>query len=211
MLLRHVRNTIRRAISDKCKPLNKGCTHRGLKGQKQLKKQIPVTDGLRQMPIKPVYLVSSEHEGKKNIISVGMFALFSTKPLLVGVGIAPSRYSFEIIHKSREYVVNGVDERLMNAVRVCGEKSGRELDKFQAAKLTPAKAAKIQAPLIQESPVSIECKVVDELEVGDHVWFIGEVGAAHVREGFNWQDGLLFKWIGEEGVYYRAKEKVGEY
>lgn len=108
-------------------------------------------------------------------------------------------------------MVNVVDEKLMEAVRVCGEKSGREVDKFALAKLTPEKGVKVNSPLIKECPVSIECKVVKEVEVGDHVWFIGEVIAAHVREGYSWNDGLLFKWIGEDGFYYRVGEKIGKY
>jgi len=176
-----------------------------------MKKEVPVSEGLRQLPIRSVYLLSSGHKGKKNIITIGMFAYFSGKPTLVGVGIAPSRYSFDLIRQSGEYVVNAVDEKFMEAVRVCGEKSGREVDKFELAKLTPEKGVKVNAPLIKESPVSIECKVVKEIEAGDHVWFIGEVLAVHVREGYKWSDGLLFKWIGEDGFYFKVGEKIGNY
>jgi len=177
----------------------------------QTKKELPVPEGLRQLPIRPVYLVSAQHEGKKNIITVGMFALFSGKPTLVGVGIAPSRYTFDLIRQSREYVVNVVDKKFMEAARICGEKSGREVDKFKAANLTPEKGVKVNAPIIKESPVSIECKVVKEVDTGDHVWFIGEVVASHVREGYNWKDGLLFKWIGEDGFYFKVGETIGKH
>jgi len=176
-----------------------------------VKKEVSVSEGLSQFPIRPVYLLSAEHEGKKNIITIGMFGYFSGKPTLVGVGIAPSRYTFDLIRQSGEYVVNAVNKKLMNAVRVCGKKSGREVDKFELAKLTPEKGVRVNAPLIKESPVSIECKVVKEVEVGDHVWFIGEVLAAHVREDYKWSDGLLFKWIGEDGFYYKVGEKIGKY
>jgi flavin reductase (DIM6/NTAB) family NADH-FMN oxidoreductase RutF len=176
-----------------------------------MKKELPIAEGLRQLPIRPIYLVSCEHNGKKNIITVGMFAFFSGKPSLVGVGLAPSRYSYDLIRQSGEYVVNVVDEKLMEAVRVCGEKSGREVNKFEMAKLTPEKGTKVNAPLIGESPVSIECKVVKEVEVGDHVWFIGEVLAVHVREGYTWSDGLMLKWIGQEAFYFKVGEKQGKY
>jgi len=176
-----------------------------------MKKEVSVRDGLRQFPIRPVYLVSVEHERKKNIISIGMFAFFSGKPTLVGIGVAPARYSFELVRQSREYVVNVVDDKLMEAVRICGEKSGREVDKFELTKLTPVQGVRVKAPLIQESPVSIECEVVKEVEVGDHVWFVGEVLAVHIREGYNWKNGLLFKWIGEKGFYYKVGERVGQF
>jgi flavin reductase (DIM6/NTAB) family NADH-FMN oxidoreductase RutF len=176
-----------------------------------MKEEVSVSEGLRQFPIRPVYLVSMEYEGKKNIITIGMFAFFSGKPTLVGVGIAPSRYSYELIRQSKEYVVNAVDENLIEATRICGEKSGREVDKFEMAKLTPEKGSKVKAPLIKESPVNIECKVVKEVEVGDHIWFIGEVLAAHVRKGYKWNEGLLFKWIGKDGFFYKVGEEIGKY
>jgi len=176
-----------------------------------MKKEIPVSEGLRQLPIRPTYLVSAEHKRKKNIITIGMFAYFSGKPTLVGVGIAPSRYSYNLIRQSGEFVVNVVDKKIIEAVRICGEKSGREVNKFELAKLTPEKGIRVKAPLIKESPVNIECKVVKEVETGDHIWFIGEVLATHVREGYSWTDGLLFKWVGEEGFYYKVGKKIGKY
>jgi flavin reductase (DIM6/NTAB) family NADH-FMN oxidoreductase RutF len=117
-----------------------------------------------------------------------MFAYFSGKPTLVGVGIAPSRFSYGLIQKSRAYVVNVVDEKLIEAVTICGENSGRDVNKFELTKLTAVPASKVSAPLIEESPLNIECKVVQAIDVGDHVWFIGEVLAVHAREGYDWKD-----------------------
>lgn len=176
-----------------------------------MKSETPVKEGLGKLPIRPVYLVSCEHQGRKSIISIGMFAYFSGKPTLVGVGIAPSRFSFELIKKSGAYVVNVVDENLAEAVNICGESSGRDTDKFALAKLTAVPASKISAPLIEESPLSIECKVVQTIETGDHVWFIGEVVASHVREGHEWKEGLLFKWVGEEGFFYKVGKIFRKY
>ena len=176
-----------------------------------MKSKISVREGLEKLPIRPVYLVSCEHSGKKNIISVGMFAYFSGKPTLVGVGIAPSRFSYGLIQKSRAYVVNIVDDKLIETVKICGENSGRDVDKFELAKLTAVPASRVSAPLIEESPLSIECKVVQVIEVGDHAWFIGEVLAIHIREGYDWKDGMLLKWVGEEGFYHRAGKNVGKY
>ncbi len=176
-----------------------------------MKTEKSVREGLRQLPTKPVYLVSMEHNGKKNIITIGMFGFFSGNPSLVGIGVAPSRHSFDLIRKSKEYVVNVVDEELMDAVRICGEKSGRDSDKFKLAGLTAVKGTKVSAPHIQESPVNVECKVVQEVEIGDHVWFIGEVRAVHVDGNYNWKRGLLFKWVGEDGFYHKVGRQVGKY
>lgn len=176
-----------------------------------MKKEESIREGLRQLPIRPVYLVSMEHNGKTNIITIGMFAFFSGNPTLVGIGVKPGRYSHDLIHKSGEYVVNIVDDKLMEAVRICGERSGRDVDKFKEAQLTPTRGVKVEAPHIQESPLSIECKVVQEVETGDHVWFIGEVQATHVDEDYDWKQGLLFKWVGKVGLYHKVGAQKGKY
>lgn len=177
-----------------------------------MKKVVPVSKGMRQLPIRAVYLVSMEHDGKKNIISVGMFTVVSSHPRLVGVGIAPSRYSCYLIRNSGEFVVNVIDETLMDAVRICGEKSGRNVNKFELANLTPEKASKTNAPLIKESPFNIECKVVQEVEIGDHIWFIGEVLATYMNEGYGWHDALLLSRREiSHGFYYGVGEILRKY
>lgn len=173
--------------------------------------ETPVREGLRKLPIRPIYLVSMEFQGTKNVITVGMFAFFSADPVLVGIGIAPRRYSYELIRKSGVYVVNVVDENLMAAVRLCGENSGRDSDKFRLAGLTAVEGVKVKAPCIKEAPVSLECRVVQEMETGDHVWFVGEVQATHVRQDYDWKQGLLFKWAGGNGLYYKVGNQVGQY
>jgi len=179
--------------------------------ERSMKTDESIREGLRQLPIRPVYLVSTAHEGKRNIITIGMFAVFSGNPTLVGIGVKPQRFSHEMIRKSGEYVVNVVDEKLRDAVRICGERSGRDCDKFNLAQLTPVAGASVGAPCIQESPVSVECRVVQETETGDHTWFIAEVRVVHVKKGYDWKRGLLFKWIGRDGFYFKLGQKIGQY
>lgn len=152
-----------------------------------------------------------EYDGRKNIITIGMFAFFSGKPTLVGIGVKPNRFSYELIRESREFVVNVVDSNLAHAVRICGENSGRNIDKFAKANLTPLKGLKVNAPSIKESPLSVECKVIKEVETGDHNWFIGEVQAVQASQDYNWEHGLLFKWVGEKGIFFDVGEEKSRY
>ena len=176
-----------------------------------MKEDRPIKAGLRQLPIRPVYLVTAAHQGEKNIITIGMFAIFSGIPPLVGVGIKPSRYSYGLIEKSREYVVNVVDQGLLKAVRICGEHSGDDTDKFRLADLTPVQGSHVKAPCIKESTLNVECKVVQTIETGDHVWFIGEVLAVRATKDYDWKNGALFKWIGDDGLFYKVGPQTGQY
>ncbi|MEO0100576.1 MAG: flavin reductase family protein [candidate division WOR-3 bacterium] len=154
----------------------------------------------------PAVLVSSSYEGKDNIISIGMVHIFSFNPPLIGIGVAPSRYSYSLIKNSKEFVVNIPNRDMVEVVNFCGEKSGREIDKFQEAKLTKEKGEKVNCPLIKECPVNLECRVKFELATGDHTWFIGEVLACHRHQDYNKEENLLY-WGGR---YYSIGKVLKE-
>ncbi len=62
--------------------------------------------------------------------------------------------------RDRRFVINLTTEKLAYATDYCGVRSGKDVDKFKELHLTPEKAEYVSAPLIAESPVNIECKVV---------------------------------------------------
>jgi flavin reductase (DIM6/NTAB) family NADH-FMN oxidoreductase RutF len=117
---------------------------------------------------------------KDNIITLAMCHVFSFRPPYIGVGIGPKRFSHGLFKLAKDFAVNVPDKKLLHETEICGSKSGRRVDKFEAAGLTREKPSKISAPLIAECPVNIECVKVKELEAGDHTWFIGEVVAGRV-------------------------------
>ena len=88
--------------------------------------------------------------------------------------------------------MNIPDRSLLKATEICGLKSGRRVDKFQAAGLTREKAEKISAPLLAECLVNLECVKVNEVDAGDHTWFIGEIVAARKDEQYDPKDMILY-------------------
>ncbi|MCS7115933.1 MAG: flavin reductase family protein [Nitrososphaerales archaeon] len=120
---------------------------------------------------------------KSNIISVAWSTPLSHEPPLIGISIAPKRYSHDLISKTGEFVVNIPTIELAKQVLFCGRRSGRDVDKFNETKLTARVARKVRASIIEECIAHLECKVVNQIEVGDHTLFIGEVVAAYVNEG----------------------------
>jgi flavin reductase (DIM6/NTAB) family NADH-FMN oxidoreductase RutF len=141
----------------------------------------------------PVVLSTVSGE-KDNIITLAMVHVFSFKPPLLGVGIAPRRFSFGMFKACKDFTVNIPSKNMLKSVQVCGLKSGRTVDKFQAAGLTKEKAEKVSAPLIAECPVNIECVKVKEVEAGDHTWFIGEIVAARADPTYDRNRDMVLYW-----------------
>ncbi len=129
---------------------------------------------------------------KDNIITLAMCHVFSFRPPYIGVGIGPKRFSHHLFKESKDFAVNIPDRNLLKETEICGTKSGRRVDKFEAAGLTREKAQKISAPLIAECPVNIECVKVNEVDAGDHTWFIGEIVAARKDATYDKADMLLY-------------------
>ena len=132
-------------------------------------------------PLPPVMISVSDELEKDNIITIAWAGTICTNPPMVSISVRPSRYSYQLIKKSKDFVINLTTEELVFATDYCGVKSGRDVDKFKELNLTKKKADIVKAPLIVESPVNIECKVTKCLELGSHNMFIAEVVAVHVN------------------------------
>ncbi len=126
-----------------------------------------------------VVLATSQGGGKKNIITLGWHCPLSIKPSLIGISVGKTRFSHSLIKDGGEFVLSIPTESMKEKVLLIGSKSGREVDKFSEFKLTPLQATEVKPPLIKECPINIECRVVAELDVGDHTLFVGEVAASH--------------------------------
>jgi flavin reductase (DIM6/NTAB) family NADH-FMN oxidoreductase RutF len=121
---------------------------------------------------------------KPNIITVGWVGTVNSEPPMLSISVRKSRHSHRQIMESGEFVVNLVTESLLEACDLCGVKSGRDIDKFSACHLIPEKSGDIlkSTPAIQNSPVSLFCKVIKVIELPSHDLFIGEIIAVTVSE-----------------------------
>ncbi|MBQ7179204.1 MAG: flavin reductase family protein [Victivallales bacterium] len=119
---------------------------------------------------------------KPNIITLAWAGTVCSEPPLLSVSIRPSRYSYEIISKTGEFVVNVTTAKLARATDWCGVKSGRDFDKFEHCRLTPFPSDIVKAPGIAECPINMECQVRRVLKLGSHDMFIAEIKAVHVSE-----------------------------
>lgn len=127
----------------------------------------------------PVVLVSCGDGAMypPNIITIAWTGSVCSDPPMLSISVRPERYSFDIIQRTGEFVVNLPSRRQARAVDWCGMVSGREVDKWEGAGLTQAPALKVGCPIIRECPVHIECRVRQSLSLGSHVMFVAEVAA----------------------------------
>ena len=133
----------------------------------------------------PVVMVSvADKSGKSNIITIAWAGTICTNPAMVSISVRPERHSYNMIKETGEFVINLTTKDLVYATDYCGVKSGKNVDKFKDCKLTPFKGQYVQAPMIAESPVNIECRVKEIKELGSHHMFIAEVLAVHADEKY---------------------------
>ena len=147
----------------------------------------------------PAAMVSvAGEEGKSNIITIAWAGTICSDPPMVSISVRPERYSYELLKQRGEFVVNLTTRSLAWATDYCGVRSGRDVDKWKETGLTPLQASEVSAPLIGESPVNIECRTRQILELGSHHMFLAEVVAVGVGPAYFDEKGTVY--FGKGGV-----------
>ena len=142
-------------------------------------------------PVPAVMVSAADGNGGSNIITVAWAGTVCSDPVMLSISVRPERYSYDIIRTSGEFVVNLTTRSLARAADYCGVRSGRDVDKWKETGLMPVSAFKVSAPLIGESPISLECQVRQVLELGSHHMFLAEVMAVDVDPAYLDEKGTL--------------------
>ncbi|WP_113674636.1 flavin reductase family protein [Vallitalea guaymasensis] len=135
-------------------------------------------------PLPAVLVTCGNCKDNYNIITIAWTGTICTNPPMTYISVRPNRHSYKIIKETKEFVINLSNEKLVRAVDYCGVKSGRDIDKFKEMNLTIEKAREVEAPLIAESPVNIECKVKEIIKLGSHDMFMAEVVAVNADDKY---------------------------
>ena len=169
--------------------------------------------GTFEYPI-PAVMVSCGDMEKSNIITVAWTGILD--PAMCYISLRPTRYSYNIIKESGEFVINLTTKDLVRQTDWCGVRSGEKFDKFKEMNLHKEKANFVKCPLIKESPVSVECKVKEVVELGSHHMFIAEVLSIDADDKYIDEKGAfdiskcdLITYA--NGGYYPLGEKIGKF
>ena len=167
-------------------------------------------------PVPAVMVSVTDKEGKSNIITVAWAGTVCTNPPMVSISVRPSRYSYQILEETGEFVINLTNESLVKACDYCGVVSGRDVDKFAKTGLTPIPMEHVHAMGIDESPVNMECKITEKRELGSHTMFIAEVVGVTVDDQYMDETGKFH--INESGLvmyshgeYFALGKKLGKF
>ena len=134
---------------------------------------------------------ASRPERAGNLITAAWCGVVNTKPPMLSVSIRQSRYSHHLIAESGEFTVNLVNRPITRACDLCGVVSGRDTDKFAAARLTPVPAEGVSAPGVGESPVILSCRVASVTPLGSHDLFLANIVQVSVQERYFRKDGSI--------------------
>lgn len=166
----------------------------------------------------PAALVTvGDNHTEWNMLTVAWTGTICTDPAMLYISVRPSRHSYPLLLKNMEFTLNLTTEDMARATDWAGVKSGNEYDKWKETGLTPLPGEKVASPTIEESPLSIECRVKEVMHLGTHDMFIAEV--LNIRADDRWIDkstgALSLKEAGliayVHGKYFSLGEMIGHF
>ena len=166
----------------------------------------------------PAVMVSVAAPGEKpNIITVAWAGTINSDPPMLSISVRKECYSHDIIEKTGEFVVNLVNEPLTRATDFCGVRSGRDVDKFKEMRLTPESADIVKCPMIAQSPINLECRVIEVKSFPTHDMFIADVLNVIADDryinpetgAFDMQAAHLMAYC--HGQYFKLGEAIGRF
>lgn len=167
-------------------------------------------------PVPPVLVGCGDVNGVKNLITIAWAGTVASDPVQVSISVRPERYSYGLIKETGEFTINLPGSPMVRAIDFCGVKSGRDCDKFQVTKLTPLAGRTVKAPVVEEAPLALECRVEQVIPLGSHDLFIAKVANVQVDERLIDAGGRLDLGKAKlltfvHGQYWTLKEPIGHF
>lgn len=177
--------------------------------------KIEIKAGTLLAPL-PAVMVTVGTMEKANIITVAWTGVVCSYPPRVYVSIRHDRFSYDILKASGEFVINLTSENLLASCDYCGIRSGRDEDKFTEMKLNKCASTYVSVPMIEQSPINLECKVFDVLNLGSHDMFLADVLAVHANSEIVSEEGKIDYALAhlvnyQHGEYYATGKQLGRF
>ena len=166
-------------------------------------------------PVPPVMVSCGDMESS-NIITIAWTGILNTQPPKTYISVRPSRHSYNIIKESGEFVINLTPASLVREADFCGIYTGKKVDKFARCGLHKQSATQVSCPMIEESPLSLECRVCEVVPLGTHDMFIADIVAVNVNEELLDSEGKLCLDKARlaafaHGEYFELGKRIGSF
>lgn len=166
-------------------------------------------------PVPPALVTCGTME-KPNVLTIAWTGIINTNPPKTYISVRPERFSYDMIDKLGEFVINLPTKDMVRAVDFCGVKSGKDIDKFKKTNLEITNCEFVSCPQIEKSPLSLECKVFDKIELGTHHMFLADIVGVNVDEKFLDKNGrFCLEKAGliayAHGDYFELGKKLGDF
>jgi flavin reductase (DIM6/NTAB) family NADH-FMN oxidoreductase RutF len=144
----------------------------------------------------PVFVVGTyDSEGKPNVMTAAWGGICCSAPPCVSISLREATYTYRNILERKAFTISIPSEKYVKEADYFGIASGKDVDKFSAAGLTPVKSDVVDAPYVDEFPFVLECQLLRSVEIGGHTQFIGEIKDAKVDEDAIKDDSPLIERI----------------
>jgi flavin reductase (DIM6/NTAB) family NADH-FMN oxidoreductase RutF len=168
-------------------------------------------------PLPAVMVTVGSSPENYNIITIAWTGTICSDPPMLYISVRKGRHSYTTLREEGEFVINLTTKDLAYATDWCGVRSGRQYDKFKEMNLTPGKASVVSAPIIEESPVNIECKITEVVELGTHDMFMAKVVNVKADEAYIDDSTGAFALnkakpiCYSHGNYYEVGKRIGKF
>jgi len=144
------------------------------------KTSLPLSKVYRLIEPGPVVMLSTASGEKANIMTMSWHMMIDFEPPLIACVVSDRGFTFDVLKKTKECVINIPTVDLAKQVIACGNVSGLKVDKFAKFGLTAIDGASVKAPLIVECFANLECRVIDAKLATKYNLFILEVVKAWI-------------------------------
>lgn len=167
-------------------------------------------------PLPAVLVTCGSMEGEKNVFTAAWTGIACTRPPVAYISVRPERHSYGIIERTGEFVLNLTTSKMARETDLCGMKSGKSMDKFAKCRFTAEKAQTVDCPVLADSPLSIECRVKEKIDLGSHTMFLADVTGVTADEKYidskgkiNLNQAGLMAY--SHGEYFALGRKLGDF
>ena len=168
-------------------------------------------------PLPAVLVTCGRKREEWNMLTVAWTGTVCSDPALLFISVRPERHSYPLIVRDMQFTVNLTTVEMVRAVDWAGVRAGRDYDKWKETGLTPLPGEAVCAPTIEESPLSIECRVKSITHLGSHDMFLAEVVNVQADDRYLDKDSGKFELANADplvylhGGYFELGEKIGKF